>query len=115
MNTLSNEDLAIRLHALLPQPDAWRVVRLELDLGYETGLAEFLVLGLRSSSGQVKRLRFSNPRMSEFGPLQIPESTALYVADLSNLGWSPEMSVEVGVWEGDRPVLFWAASVEEVA
>lgn len=115
MNTLPSQELERRLHASLPHPGEWRVVRFELDVSYETGLLAGLVLGFRSTSGQTKRLRFANPQMSEFGPLRISELAAVYVADLGDLGWARERSVEVGEWEDDRPVLFWAASVEEVA
>lgn len=114
MNTLSLDELECCFHLSLRNPDEWRVVRYELDMSYETGLVEALVLGFRSASGLVKRLRFSGLRFSEFGPLSIPEAAALYVADLSGLGWS-HGAIEVGEWVEGRAVLFWANSVEEVA
>jgi hypothetical protein len=47
------------------------------------------------------------------GRLQISSAFNLYIADLSSLGWSKQL--EVGEWEEERSVLFWAHSVEEVA
>lgn len=70
---------------------------------------------LCSSNKQLKRLRFSQPRLAEFGPLQIPQIPFVYIATTRSLGWEGERSLEVGGWFEDRDVLFWAAGVQELA
>lgn len=113
MNTLSSSELERFLHPAMAQPSLWRVVRYELEFAYTTGRPEAVALTFRSASGAEKRLRFVEPRFQEFGPLQVPDGSSLYVADLSSLGWERDRHVEVGEWDDDRTALFWAKAVEE--
>jgi hypothetical protein len=114
MRTIPPSELERLFHAAMPEPAHWSVVRYEMDVDYATGLPEALVLTFRSDNGAFKRLRFAGPRMEEFGPLKIPASTRLYVADLAGIGWENGAGIEVGEWEEDRSILFWARSVEEL-
>jgi hypothetical protein len=90
-------------------------VRYEVTIDYDSGLPSALLIEFRAADGETRRLRFIRPQMEEFGPLRIPGETILYVADMGRLGWEKAKSIEVGAWEEDHSVLFWAASVEEVA
>lgn len=98
----------------MPDPSRWKVARYEISLDQETGLINELVIAFRSPSGSFKTLRFAEPRLSEFGVLQVPLAEHLSIADLSSLGWEAGRQIEVRDWDEDRPVLFYAASVEEV-
>ena len=115
MRTLPPSELKRLFHATMTEPAHWSVVRYELDIDYTTGLPECLVLMFRSHSGMQRRLRFVKPTMQDFGPLQIPTSSNLYVADLSSLGWESGQQIEVGELDEEHSVLFRAQSVEEIA
>jgi hypothetical protein len=114
MSTLPPAELKRLFHAAMSDPTNWSVVRYELDIEYATGVPKTLVLTFMSNTGALKRLRFDEPRMGDFGPLKVPTTTMLYVADLASLGWESGEQIEVGEWEDDRSILFWAQSVEEL-
>jgi len=111
MSTLSPQELEKLFHRTMKDPLQWTVIRYEVDLAYETGCAEFVLLTFKSASGSLKRLKFSEPRTLNYS-CQLPQN--LYVADLSSLGWENGQQIEVGEWGEDNEVVFWAKSVEDV-
>jgi hypothetical protein len=95
MSTLSPQELEELFHPTMEEPSHWTVIRYEVDLGYETGCAESVLLTFQSASGSLKRLKFSAPRALNFS-CQLPQS--LYVAEMSSLGWENGQQIEVGEW-----------------
>ena len=110
MSTLPPHELEQLFHSLMTEPSIWKVIKYECEMNFETGSLEFVFLTFKSDLGELKKLKFVCPSIPQFGSLQIPSALNLYVADMSSLGWSNR--IEVGEWEEDRSVLFWAHSVE---
>ena len=115
MESVSYEELPRLLHPTITNPERWKVARYEVELDLDTSLPSSITIELFSTSNEVKRLRFDEPQLAEFGPFQIPQITSIYIANTSSLGWESSRSIEVGGWFEDRDVLFWAAGVTEIA
>lgn len=115
MSSIPDPELTKLLHPLVTSPDHWRVACYEVELDIETSLPRCIAVELRSSTTEVKRLRFDAPQLTDFGPFQIPKIASIYIAETSSLGWESSRSIEVGDWHEDRDVLFWAAKVTEIA
>ena len=113
MSQLPPNELQKHFHPLLTEPSAWRVVRYVVDLDPETGLPNTCLITFKSHSGQLQVLKFTAPRWAEFGPMRVPGAQALYVADMSPLGWQ-QGRIEVGAWEEEGAAAFWAESVEQI-
>lgn len=115
MSSFLPTELTRHLHSAVALPDQWKVARYEVALDVETSLPSYIVLELQSLTGVVKRLKFDLPEMADYGPLQIPQISSVYVASTRSLGWEGSRSVEVGEWLEERSILFWAARVTEIA
>ena len=115
MSSVPDSEISSLLHPEIAVPDQWCVSRYEVELNKETGLPSFIILELHSKDNEVKRLKFDEPHLAEFGLLQIPQTPAIYIAKTGSLGWESSKSIEVGEWHEDRSVLFWAAGVSVVA
>nr|WP_315468442.1 hypothetical protein [uncultured Undibacterium sp.] len=113
MSTLPPHELEKLFHSSMTEPRIWKVIKYEFEMSFETGSLEFIFLTFKSELGTLKKLKFIYPSIPQYGSLQISSAFNLYIADMSSLGWSNQ--IEVGEWEEDRSVLFWAHSVEEVA
>ncbi len=113
MSTLPPDELEKLFHSSMTEPDIWKVIKYEFEMSFETGSLEVIFLTFKSKLGNLKKLKFIGPQIPDYGRLQISNAFNLYIADMSSLGWSSQL--EVGEWEEDRSVLFWADSVEEVA
>lgn len=111
MSTLSPQELEKLFHPTMEEPLLWTLIRYEVDLVYETGLSEFVLLTFQSAAGSLKRLEFAAPRALNLS-YQLAQN--LYVADMSSLGWEKGRQIEVGEWGEDNAVVFWAESVKEV-
>ena len=96
----------------MADPNEWKIIKYEMEIGFETGVLELIFLTFKSKSGGIKKLKFTNPRIAEYSHLQIPSGCNLYIADIRNLGWN--IQLEVGDWEDEISSLFWADSVEEI-
>ena len=112
MNTLPRNEIQKHFHYLMTDPNAWKVVKYEIEISFETGVLELIILTFKSESGGIKKLKFINPRVAEYSQLQIPGGCNLYIADIRSLGWN--IKFEVGDWEEETSSLFWADSVEEI-
>ena len=113
MSTLPPHELEKLFHSSMTEPRIWKVIKYEFEMSFETGSLEYIFLTFKSDLGTLKKLKFICPSIPQYGSLQISSAFNLYIADMSSLGWSNQ--IEVGEWEEDRSVLFWAHSVEEVA
>jgi hypothetical protein len=116
--SLTHEEIQRHQHVLLPNPNDYRVVRYEIDVDPDAQAVTSLVLTLRSTTGQVRRLRFVRPSIPEFGPFQVPlelSASSVYVVDTSFRGWEKRARIEVGSLAEDKPTLFYAEQVEVAA
>jgi hypothetical protein len=117
-SSLTHEEIRTHQHPLLPNPSGYRVVRYEVDVDPDAQAVTSLVLTLHSASGEVRRLRFLQPSIPEFGPFQIPLGLfagSVYVVDTSFRGWESSARIEVGSMAEDQPTFFYAQRVENVA
>ena len=115
MESVPYEELQSLLHPCITNPADWRVIRYEVNLDFDTSLPSSITIELCSITKQLKRLKFFQPQLAEFGPFQVPQIASIYIASTKSLGWEGERSIEVGGWFEDRDVLFWAAGVQELA
>ena len=116
--SLTLEEIRTHPHPLLPNPTGYRVVRYEVDVDPDAQTVTSLVLTLRSPSGEVRRLRFIEPSIPEFGPFQIPLGLfagSVYIVDTSFRGWESRAHIEVGSMTEDQPTFFYAQRVENAA
>jgi hypothetical protein len=114
--SLTHEELEKHRHDLVRNDRDLHIIRYEVDIDPESQGVTQIVLSLRSSTGIVRRLRFTDPQIPQFGPLQIPgglENGPIYVVDIRFKGWAT-MKVEVGSDAEDRPTFFFAERVEEI-
>jgi len=112
MKTLPIHELQENFHQLMREPKTWKVIKYEFEVNYETGLLDLIFLTFKSETGDLKKLKFNEPRMADYSHLQIPSSCNLYIADIRSLGWNAK--IEVGEYDDEISSLFWASSVEEV-
>lgn len=116
--SLTHEEIRQHQHPLLPNPSDYRVVRYEVDVDPDAQTVTSLVLTLRSASGEVRRLRFVQPTIPEFGPFQIPLGLfagSVYIVDTTFRGWESRARIEVGSMADDQPTFFYAQRVENAA
>jgi hypothetical protein len=116
--SLTHEEIRTHQHPLLPNPSDYRVVRYEVDVDPDAQAVTSLVLTLRSASGEVRRLRFVQPSIPEFGAFQIPLGLFAgsgYIVDTSFRGWESGVRIEVGSMAEDQPTFFYAQRVENAA
>jgi hypothetical protein len=81
--------------------------------GHPTGIT----LHLRSGAGEEVVMEFEAPRLTDFGPFQLPrdaEAGRVFVVDISHRGWEG-CTIAVGSLEEERPTYFWASSVTHVS
>lgn len=113
--SLTIEELEKHRHTLIRNDRDLQIIRYEIDVDPDSQRVTQIVLSLRSSTGKVRRFRFTNP-VIHFGPLQIPgglESGPIYIVDIRFKGWET-MKVEVGSDAEDRPTFFFAEKVDEI-
>ena len=116
--SLTHEEIRTHQHPLLPNSSDYRVVRYEIDVDPDAQTVTCLVLTLRSTKGELRRLRFVQPSIPEFGPFQIPLGLfagSVYVVDTSFRGWESRARIEVGSLAEDLPTFFYAEGVEDAA
>ena len=116
--SLTHDEIRTHQHPLLPNPRAFQVVRYEVDVDPDLQTVTCIVLILRSSSGELRRLRFVQPSIPEFGPFQIPLGLfagSVYIVDTSFRGWESRVRIEVGSLAEDQPTFFYAERVENTA
>src|SRR5664279_2471878 len=97
--SLTHEEIRTHQHPLLPNPSDYSVVRYEVDVDPDKGIVTCIVLTLRSTGSDVRRLRFVQPSIPEFGPFQIPLGLltgSVYIVDTSFRGWESCVRIEVG-------------------
>jgi len=103
----------IKEHRLdvLPKSDRCRVVKLELESDFDSGVTN-LILTLRNADTEdACRLRFLEVHLSDSALLALQDATGLYLMDTQHLGWNKNQRIEVGDWDGGPPI-FWAKTVE---
>ena len=113
--SLTHEEIQKHQHPLLPDPREFQVVRYEVDVDPDLQTVTCLVLTLRSTNGELRRLRFIKPTIPQFGPFQIPLGLfggSVYIVDTSFRGWESRARIEVGSLAEDQPTFFYAERVE---
>jgi hypothetical protein len=112
--SLTHEEIRTHQHPLLPNPRDFKVIRYEVDVDPDLQMITCIVLTLRSSRGEIRRLRFADPSLPDSGPLQIPLGLAdsVYIVDTSFRGWESRVRIEVGSLAEDQPTFFYARRVE---
>ena len=117
-SSLTHAEIREHQHPVLPHPADYRVVRYEVDVDPDLQAVTSIVLTLRSGGGDVRRLRFLQPTIPQFGPLQIPLGLfagSVYIVDTGFRGWESRVRVEVGSLVEDQPTFFYAERVEVAA
>jgi hypothetical protein len=104
--SLTQEEIRTHQHQLLPNPSEFQLVRYEVDVDPDAQKITAILLTLRSHRSEVRRLRFINPTIPEFGPLQVPLGPfagAIYVVDTTFRGWESRARIEVGSLAEEKP------------
>ena len=115
MKSLTPQEIFQNQHSCHPNPAAYKVIRYEVDVDPEKQAIAEIVIVFRSDKGDFRRLRFTNPRLSDHGPFRIPsglEGETLFVVDTTARGWEKHQRIEVGSLAEDMPTYFWAESVQ---
>ena len=98
----------------LPNAKEYRVAGCKYEEDFESHSATLILILKRFESGEVRRLRFTNPNFNAGPPFgSLSDASGLYLMDTSHLGWGREQRIEVGDWDGGPP-LFWASDMEEI-
>lgn len=108
------EEIRNNQRPLLSIADENRIVRYEVDVDPDRQAIVGILLVLRSSRGEVRRLRFENLTIPELGPLQVPLGLfagPIYLVDTSFKGWERAHRIEVGLLAEDQPTFFFAEDV----
>ena len=113
--SLTHEEILTHQHPMLPVQGGYKIVRYEVDIDPDLQTVTTIVLTLRSSNGEVRRLRFQDPAVPEFGPFQIPigpEAGPVYIVDTSFRGWESRVRIEVGSLAEDQTTFLYAQRVD---
>jgi hypothetical protein len=80
---------------------------------FETPDCTLVLIIRHKSTGNLRKLQFSNVALNNPELAYLRDATGLYFIDTSYLNWSPDQRIEVGDTDGGPP-LFWAEAVEEI-
>jgi hypothetical protein len=106
----SLDEINANRHAVLAKPEDYRVVAIRCEQDLEAHVSSLALRVRHETSGHTYWLRFANAVFNEDPFFPLRDATGLYLMTTSHLGWESARKIEIGDWDGGRP-LFWAEDV----